>query len=108
MDFDSLVADEIKVRFYGDTAIVTYRSTAKGKHQDGAIDEQRALDPRLRSAGRALAAAGPLPGTTIRSPVNGRGCPGSIVKSSMPLQDPTWSIRDFLLETTIPGDFKEA
>ena len=39
--FDSLVADEIKVRVYGDTAIVTYRSTAKGKDQDGAIDEQR-------------------------------------------------------------------
>jgi ketosteroid isomerase-like protein len=41
VDFDSLVADEIKVRSYGDTAIVTYRSTAKGKDQDGAIDEQR-------------------------------------------------------------------
>ena len=41
VDFDSLVADEIKVRVYGDTAIVTYRSTAKGKDQDGAIDEQR-------------------------------------------------------------------
>ena len=41
VDFDSLVADEIKVRFYGDTAIVTYRSTAKGKDQHGAIDEQR-------------------------------------------------------------------
>lgn len=41
VDFDSLVADEIKVRLYGDTAIVTYRSTAKGKDQDGPIDEQR-------------------------------------------------------------------
>ena len=41
VDFDSLVADEINVRVYGDTAIVTYRSTAKGKDQDGAIDEQR-------------------------------------------------------------------
>ena len=41
VDFDSLVADEIKVRVYGDTAIVTYRSTAKGKDQDGAINEQR-------------------------------------------------------------------
>ena len=41
VDFDSLVADEIKVRVYGDTAIVTYRSTAKGKDLDGAIDEQR-------------------------------------------------------------------
>jgi ketosteroid isomerase-like protein len=39
--FDSLIADDIKVRVYGDTAIVTYRSTAKGKDQDGAIDEQR-------------------------------------------------------------------
>ena len=41
VDFDSLVADEIRVRLYGDTAIVTYRSTAKGKDQDGVIDEQR-------------------------------------------------------------------
>ena len=41
VDFDSLVADETKVRVYGDTAIVTYRSTAKGKDQDGPIDEQR-------------------------------------------------------------------
>ena len=41
VDFDSLVADDIKVRVYGDTAIVTYRSTAKGKDQDGAINEQR-------------------------------------------------------------------
>src|SRR5215813_2672148 len=41
VDFDSLVADDIKVRIYGDTAIVTYRSTAKGKDQDGAINEQR-------------------------------------------------------------------
>jgi len=41
VDFDSLIADDIKAREYGDTAIVTYRSTAKGKDQDGAIDEQR-------------------------------------------------------------------
>jgi ketosteroid isomerase-like protein len=41
VDFDSLIADDIKVRVYGDTALVTYRSTAKGKDQDGAIDEQR-------------------------------------------------------------------
>jgi ketosteroid isomerase-like protein len=41
VDFDSLVADDIKVRLYGETAIVTYRSTAKGKDQNGAIDEQR-------------------------------------------------------------------
>jgi ketosteroid isomerase-like protein len=39
--FDSLVADDIKVRFYGDAAVVTYRSTAKGKDQHGTIDEQR-------------------------------------------------------------------
>jgi len=41
VDFDSLVADEIKVRVYGDAAVVSYRSTAKGKDPDGAIDEQR-------------------------------------------------------------------
>jgi ketosteroid isomerase-like protein len=39
--FESLVADDIKVRFYGDAALVTYRSTAKGKDQHGTIDEQR-------------------------------------------------------------------
>ena len=41
VNFESLVADDVKVRFYGDTAIVTYRSTAKGKDQQGTIDEQR-------------------------------------------------------------------
>ena len=35
VDFESLVPDEIKVRVYGDTAIVTGRSTAKGKDQYG-------------------------------------------------------------------------
>jgi ketosteroid isomerase-like protein len=39
--FESLVADDVKVRVYGDVAIVTYRSTAKGKDQHGTIDEQR-------------------------------------------------------------------
>jgi ketosteroid isomerase-like protein len=41
VDFESLVPDEIKVRVYGDTAIVTGRSTAKGKDQYGKMDEQR-------------------------------------------------------------------
>ena len=41
VEFQSLVADEIKARVYGDSAVVTYRSTAKGKDQQGAIDEQR-------------------------------------------------------------------
>jgi ketosteroid isomerase-like protein len=41
VNFESLVADDVKVRFYGDAALVTYRSTAKGKDQQGAIDEQR-------------------------------------------------------------------
>ena len=41
VEFESLVADDIKVRVYRDAAIVTYRSTAKGKDQDGAIDEER-------------------------------------------------------------------
>jgi ketosteroid isomerase-like protein len=41
VDFESLVADEIKVRVFGDTAVVTGRSTAKGKDQHGAMDEQR-------------------------------------------------------------------
>jgi len=39
--FESLVADEIKVRVYGDTAVVTGRSTAKGKDQHGKMDDQR-------------------------------------------------------------------
>jgi len=41
VDFESLVPDEMNVRVYGDTAIVTGRSTAKGKDQHGKIDEQR-------------------------------------------------------------------
>src|SRR5215468_907963 len=41
VDFESLVPDEIKVRVYGDTAIVTGRSTAKGKDQHGKMDDQR-------------------------------------------------------------------
>jgi uncharacterized protein (TIGR03067 family) len=41
VEFESLMADEIKIRVYGDTAVVTYRSTAKGKDPQGAMDEQR-------------------------------------------------------------------
>jgi uncharacterized protein (TIGR03067 family) len=43
VDFESLVADAIKVRLYGDTALVTYRSTAKGTDQQGAFNGQRSL-----------------------------------------------------------------
>jgi len=39
--FESLVADEMKVRVFGDTAVVTGRSTAKGKDQHGKMDDQR-------------------------------------------------------------------
>ena len=41
VEFESLVIDDVKVRRYGNTAIVTYRSTAKGKDQQGAFDERR-------------------------------------------------------------------
>jgi ketosteroid isomerase-like protein len=41
VEFESLVPDEINVRVYGDTAIMTGRSTAKGKDQYGTMDEQR-------------------------------------------------------------------
>ena len=41
VDFESLAPDEINVRVYGDTAIVTGRSTAKGKDQYGKMDEHR-------------------------------------------------------------------
>ena len=43
VDFESLTADEIKIRLYGDTAIVTYRSTAKGKDQQGKMDFERSV-----------------------------------------------------------------
>ena len=43
MDYELLSADEIKVRLYGDTAIVTYRSNAKGEDQQGEIDFQRSV-----------------------------------------------------------------
>jgi uncharacterized protein (TIGR03067 family) len=41
VDFESLASDQLKVGLYGDTAIVTGRSIAKGKDQHGAIDDQR-------------------------------------------------------------------
>jgi ketosteroid isomerase-like protein len=41
VEFESLLVDQVKVRRYGKTAVVTYRSTAKGKDQQGPIDEQR-------------------------------------------------------------------
>lgn len=41
--YESLVANDLKVRVYGDTAIVTYLSTAKGKDPLGAIDDQRSF-----------------------------------------------------------------
>src|SRR4029077_7092326 len=64
VEFESLVADDIKVRFYGDTAIVTYRSTAKGKDQHGAIDEQRRWTRVfVRRDGRMTIV--PFPRTTI-------------------------------------------
>ena len=63
MEYESLSADEIKVRLYGDTAIVTYRSNAKGKDQQGEIDFPALSNPRVPSSGRALAAS-PLAGDT--------------------------------------------
>ena len=39
--YEVLEWNEIKVRLYGDTAIVTGHSTAKGKDQQGAFDNQR-------------------------------------------------------------------
>jgi ketosteroid isomerase-like protein len=41
--YESLVANDVKVRVYGDTAIVTYLSTAKGKDPLRAIDDQRSF-----------------------------------------------------------------
>jgi ketosteroid isomerase-like protein len=41
VDFESLVSDEMQVRVYGDAAIVTGRSTAKGQDQHGKMDELR-------------------------------------------------------------------
>jgi len=41
VDFESLVAEEINVRVYGDTALVTGRSIARGKDQHGPMDEHR-------------------------------------------------------------------
>jgi hypothetical protein len=41
--YEALVANDVKVRVYGDTAIVTYLSTAKGKDPLGAIDDQRSF-----------------------------------------------------------------
>jgi uncharacterized protein (TIGR03067 family) len=39
--YEVLDWDDVKVRLYGDTAIVTGRTTVKGKDQQGAIDQQQ-------------------------------------------------------------------
>jgi ketosteroid isomerase-like protein len=53
VDFESLVPDDMSVRVYGDTAIVTGRSTAKGTDQHGTMDDQRRWTRVLvRSDGR--------------------------------------------------------
>jgi ketosteroid isomerase-like protein len=41
VDYEALIADEINVRLDGDTAVVTGRTTAKGKDQQGALEGQR-------------------------------------------------------------------
>ena len=41
VDFESLVPDEITVRVYGDAAVLTGRSTAKGTDQYGEMDQHR-------------------------------------------------------------------
>jgi len=41
VEYESLLADDIKVRVYGDAAVVTGRSTAKGKDQHGQQIERR-------------------------------------------------------------------
>ena len=37
VEFESLVIDDVKVRRYGNTALVTYRSTSKGKDPQGRL-----------------------------------------------------------------------
>ena len=43
VEYESLMGNDMKARVYGDTAIVTYLSTAKGKDPLGAIDDQRSF-----------------------------------------------------------------
>jgi ketosteroid isomerase-like protein len=51
--YEVLNWDDVKVRLYGDTALVTGRSTIKGKDQQGAIDQQqRWIRVFLRQDGR--------------------------------------------------------
>lgn len=38
--YEAMVSDDIKVRVYGDTAVVTGRTTVKGKDERGAIDDR--------------------------------------------------------------------
>ena len=40
---ESLVANDVKLRVYGDAAVVTYLSTAKGKDPLGEIEDQRSF-----------------------------------------------------------------
>src|SRR5262245_44816733 len=41
VEFESLVSDDVKVRVFGDAAVVTGRSSVKGKDQHGKMEEQR-------------------------------------------------------------------
>lgn len=40
LKFEKMQLDEIKVRIFGNTAIVTYRSTEKGKYKEQVLDGQ--------------------------------------------------------------------
>ena len=53
VDYESRGVEEVQVLLYGDTAIVTYRCPAKGKDQQGTIDEQqRSTHVFIRRDGR--------------------------------------------------------
>jgi ketosteroid isomerase-like protein len=64
LKFESLTVEDVKVKLYGDTAIVTYRSKDKGSYKDQPIvGESRWTDTWARINGKWLIVA--TQGTTI-------------------------------------------
>jgi uncharacterized protein (TIGR03067 family) len=65
--YQALDWDDVKIRLYGDTALVTGRSTVKGKDHQGAIDQQqRWVRVFLRRDGRWLLVH--FQGTLVQKP----------------------------------------
>jgi ketosteroid isomerase-like protein len=69
LDSESQRLDDIQVRVHGDTAVVTFRSTDKGRYKDKDVSGQyRWMDTFVRRNGRWLLVASL--GTPIKQPTD--------------------------------------